>query len=206
MSKKLASGDLKIGECIYYPDFNYKFNLESGVMPYIDVSIKGDVGDDMLLTFYKMVEDFKNEPRLSEIVQEIRVNLFSYGGDIDAGLSIIDFVNKWNIETENKISFVSTGCIASMGIPIMLSGDKRYSYKSCRFLIHDVSCWLGYDRLKALEENMIGLVALKDMVKQMFKEKTKMKKGEIDKLFDKEHWFGSKEALEYGIIDEIYDF
>lgn len=128
----------------------------------------------------------------------IEMKVTTPGGEIISGYRLIDAMES----APFPIHTIATGTVASMGIPLLVTGEKRYATKNAIFLIHQLSGGVGgkykdiYDHLKLIE-------ILQQKLNQTIVKRSNLSLEQIKSLMDGETWFDSKQALKYGLIDEI---
>lgn len=128
----------------------------------------------------------------------IEMKITTPGGEIISGYRLIDAMET----SPFPIHTVATGTVASMGIPLLVTGAKRYATKNAIFLIHQLSGGVGgkyneiYDHLKLID--MLQMKLNNTIVRR-----SNLSMEDLKKLMDAESWFDSKTALKYGLIDEI---
>lgn len=131
---------------------------------------------------------------------DIDMYINSPGGSVTSGLAIIDTMNyiKSNVRT------TVVGMAASMASLILASGTKgkRYSLKNSEVMIHQP---LGNTSGQAtdIEIQAKRIVNKKKMLNKMLSSLTKQPLDKIENDTERDKYLSSKEALEYGIIDEI---
>lgn len=129
---------------------------------------------------------------------EIRLYIHSPGGSIPAGFHFIDFIKQFPI----PITTVGIGTVASMAVPIVQSGSKRYLTEHCNVLIHQFRAGFQgkrqdiFDYLRHLEH------IHKDLVNYI-SSKSRLSKAKVEEIMKSESWFTAKEALDMGIVDAI---
>lgn len=132
--------------------------------------------------------------------KDIFLYINSPGGSITAGMAIFDTMNY----IPNDVVTVATGLAASMGQFLLSSGakGKRYATAHTRVLMHQPLGGLGgtatdikiqADLILSMKRTLAGLIA----------EQTGKSLEQITEDSDRDRWFTSTEALEYGFIDKI---
>jgi len=131
---------------------------------------------------------------------DITLYINTPGGSVHDGLSAVDTMNF----ITSDVSTVCLGMAASMGSILLVNGEKgkRYALPHSRVLIHQP---LGGTQGQATDME-IAVEQIK-ILKQELYEIISAKSGQpIEKIYkdaDRDHWMTAKEALEYGMIDEI---
>lgn len=129
-----------------------------------------------------------------EEIKEIHVHINSPGGSVVDGLSIFHSIK--NAKTPTKTIVV--GIAASMGGIISQAGDKREIMDYGKIMIHNPFNANGYD-----ESQDEGLEAIKDILSSILESNAKIEKDSISDYMDKETWFDSQSAIEYGFADVV---
>ena len=133
----------------------------------------------------------------------ITMYINSPGGEVYSGLGVIDTMNF----ISSPVSTICTGLAASMGAMFLMSGEegKRGALKHSRVMIHQP---LGGARGQAsdIEIEAREIQKIKDELYQIIVAKSKNKTMEdVIKDADRDYWMTSQEALDYGLIDKIYE-
>lgn len=130
----------------------------------------------------------------------VRVELSTPGGDAYAGLRMVDAMRSCRLNVET----VASGLVASMGIFLLLAGDRRLAYPGAYLMIHDVfSGKMG--PLMHLRTYMGFLERMQQDMYQVILDNTFLSAAELKKLSAEEYWFGAGEALEMGLVDGLVD-
>jgi len=126
----------------------------------------------------------------------------SPGGKVREGVTLHNFLKS----LPAKIIMHNIGITDSIGNVVFLGGKERYANSQSSFLFHGV----GFDinrptRLeeKNLREFMTSLLRDKNIVADIIKDRTKLKKEEIDELFLEAKTKTPEEAKEAGIIRDV---
>lgn len=128
----------------------------------------------------------------------IYLHINSYGGSIFAGIAGMDEIKKSAV----PIYTVVDGCCASAGTFLSLCGKKRFINQHAYMLIHQLSSvmWGKYEEFKDEIKNLDKLMI---MIKQIYKEYTKVPADKLDEILKHDLWFDANECKEYGLIEEI---
>ncbi|WQJ53744.1 MAG: head maturation protease [Wendovervirus sonii] len=133
---------------------------------------------------------------------DIKVYIDTPGGSVYAGLSMYDTMQY----ISNPISTVCTGMAASMGSIILCAGEKgqRYALPHSRVMIHQPMGGM-YGQASDMEIEYKEINKLKDELYQIISKHSGQTIKKVYKDADRDFWMTSKEALEYGMIDNIFE-
>lgn len=131
---------------------------------------------------------------------DISIYINSPGGSISAGMAIYDTMNF----IKSNVSTICIGLAASMAAFLLSSGKqgKRYALPNSEIMIHQP---LGGAKGQATEIQIAAerIIKLKKKLNKILSENTRQKLSKIEKDTERDHFLDAKEALEYGLIDEI---
>jgi ATP-dependent Clp protease protease subunit len=121
------------------------------------------------------------------------------GGSVTSGLGLMDIIRN----SKTPVHTIGLGMVASMGIPILLAGHKRYSYEHTVFMFHDISYGQGgtftehQRRMEAVEKFM------RSKVNKFVLERTNIRADEIANMQDtvKDWYFDTDEAIKLGVVE-----
>lgn len=135
--------------------------------------------------------------------EDITLHLNTPGGSIMAGMSVIDCAKYIN----SDLVTVNMGMCASMGAVLLSAGTpgKRKSLKHSRTMVHSASSGFRgnwHDFLVEKDE----FEYYQNLVMEMLANFTGRTKKEVEKISERDKWFGSEEAKKFGIIDSIIDW
>ncbi len=132
----------------------------------------------------------------------IEMYINSPGGDISAGMAIIDTMNYIRPE----IHTICIGMAASMGAVILSQGaeNKRFALPNSEVMIHQPLSGVE-GQASDIVIRAEHIVRSKNKLYEMMSKRSKKTLKEIEKDADRDHWMTAKEALEYGLIDEIIE-
>lgn len=133
--------------------------------------------------------------------KDIIMYINSPGGVVTAGMAIFDTMNyiKPDVQT------VCIGQAASMGALLLAAGakGKRFALEHSRIMIHQP---LGGARGQAtdIEIQAKEILRMKEMLSQILAEATGKNVDEILKDTERDNYMSASEAVEYGLIDQVF--
>jgi ATP-dependent Clp protease protease subunit len=132
--------------------------------------------------------------------KEIAMYINSPGGYVTAGLAIYDTMQYIRPAVHTMV----VGQAASMAAVLLAAGAKghRYSLPNSRIMVHQPSG--GYrGQASDIERHARDIIATKERLNQIFMRHTGQPLSVIDEALDRDTFMSPKEALEFGLIDEI---
>ncbi|TVQ84091.1 MAG: ATP-dependent Clp endopeptidase proteolytic subunit ClpP [Bacteroidetes bacterium] len=132
--------------------------------------------------------------------KDIQIYLNTPGGSVYAGLGIYDTMQY----IAPDVATICTGIAASMGAVLLCAGTegKRTALKHSRILIHQP---MGGAEGQASDIEITAREILK-LKKELYEIIASHSKQDYDKIWkdsDRDYWMTAKEALDYGMIDEV---
>jgi ATP-dependent Clp protease protease subunit len=127
----------------------------------------------------------------------IRIN--SGGGQISAGLSIIDAIKY----VKAPIMTLISGEACSMAGLISVMGDKRIMTKNSMWMAHPPAGGVRHDYFQFEKDRIRSLELYEKIIEQILKKQTKLTRTEIKKAKNGELWLDAKECKKKGIVDHI---
>ena len=132
--------------------------------------------------------------------RDISIYINSPGGSVYAGMAIYDIMQY----VPNDIATYAMGMAASMGQFLLTAGThgKRYALPHAQILMHQPSGGIGgtASDIRIQAEQML-------YIKRTLFERTAYHTGQpieqIEKDADRDRWYTSEEAKEYGFIDHV---
>lgn len=176
------------------------WDLYSRLLESRHIFIAGEVRDENMGIIFASILHLEHQDPEKPIYFYIN----SPGGNVQAGLQITDL---WDV-ISSPIVTICTGMAASMG-SIFLShkvnrpGSKRMILPNARVMCHQVSSstqGVVQDQQIALEES----IKINDTLMGMLANNTGKTKEEIKAMCSRDKWFSAQEAVDYGLVDEIY--
>lgn len=134
--------------------------------------------------------------------KDINIYINSPGGGVYAGLGIYDTMQY----ISPNVATICTGMAASMAAVLMSAGEKgkRSALKHSRIMIHQP---LGgvHGQASDIEITAREIKKLRDELYHILAEHTGQPFKKIEKDSDRDYWMTAREALDYGMIDEILE-
>ncbi len=135
--------------------------------------------------------------------EDIKIYINCYGGEISAGLSIIDTMNY----VKPDVSTIAVGIAASMGANLLACGakGKRFALPNSEILIHQPLISGGGIKGPASELEIATrhIMDVRDRLYSILAKQTGKPKSRIEKDSDRDNWMTAEQAVDYGIIDKI---
>ena len=132
---------------------------------------------------------------------DINLYINSPGGSVTAGMAIFDTMNY----IKCPVRTVCVGLAASMGAFLLMAGEKgkRLALPNSEVMIHQPS---GGASGQATDVTIHAewLLRTKNKMNGLMAEMTGQPLEKIQRDVERDHFMSAQEALEYGIIDEIY--
>ncbi len=161
------------------------------------VFVSGEVNDDManLVVAQLLFLEMENPDA------DISMYINSPGGSVTAGMAIFDTMRY----IKPAVRTVCIGMAASMGAFLLMAGEKgkRLALPNSEVMIHQPS---GGARGMAtdVQIQVEWLLKTKKKMNQLMSEMTGKPLEQIQQDVERDYFMSAEEALNYGIIDEIY--
>ena len=134
--------------------------------------------------------------------KDIHIYLNSPGGSVYAGLGIYDTMQF----VRSRVATICTGMAASMSAVLLVAGEKgmRAALPHSRVMIHQP---LGGIQGQAsdIEITAKEILKIKDELYQIISDHSGQSIERIRHDADRDYWMKANEALEYGMIDKVYE-
>jgi ATP-dependent Clp protease protease subunit len=134
--------------------------------------------------------------------KDIHLYINTPGGSIMAGLAIYDTMQY----VRPKIVTTCIGMAASMGAILLAAGaeGKRYALPNARIMIHQP---IGGAQGQAtdIEIRAREILRLRECLNNILAKHTHTELSKIEQDTERDYFLSAEEALEYGIIDSIYE-
>jgi ATP-dependent Clp protease protease subunit len=156
-----------------------------------------------------VVDDKSMEKAINQVMlldalepgKDIELFISSPGGSVTAGLSLLDVMKM----ISSPVHTICMGLAASMGSMLLSQGvkGKRKIFPNGRVMIHQPSIGGVQGQAIELEITAKQIVKTRRILAEILAENCGQPVEKILKDFDRDYWMDAKEALEYGIVDEI---
>ena len=162
------------------------------------IFLGGEIDDDVANTVVAQLLFLEMEDPDADICLYIN----SPGGSVTAGMAIYDTMQY----IKPQVRTVCIGMAASMGAFLLMAGEKgkRCALPNSEVMIHQP---LGGASGQATDVQIRAewLLKTKEKMIRMKAEMTGQPEEVIRRDVERDHFMSAQEALEYGIIDEIFD-
>ncbi|MFZ9003638.1 MAG: ClpP family protease [Robiginitalea sp.] len=134
--------------------------------------------------------------------KDIQIYINSPGGSVYAGLRIYDTMQF----IKPDVATICTGIAASMAAVLLCAGEKgkRSGLKHSRVMIHQPMSG-ARGQASDIEIAAQEVLKLRDELYEIIGSHTGQKFDKIYQDSDRDYWMKAKEALDYGMIDEILE-
>ena len=134
--------------------------------------------------------------------KDISFYINSPGGSVTAGMAIYDTMNYIKAD----VSTICIGMAASMGAFLLSSGakGKRYALPNSEIMIHQP---MGGAKGQAsdMKIHTEWILKTRDKLNRILAENTGKPMEVIERDTDRDNFLSAQEALEYGLIDKVFD-
>jgi ATP-dependent Clp protease, protease subunit len=162
------------------------------------VFVGGQIGDDLANVVTAQLLFLESE----DPEREINMYINSPGGSVTAGLAIYDTMQF----VKPPVSTLCVGQAASMAAVLLAAGakGKRYSLPHSRIMIHQLSG--GFEGQAAdIDIQAREALRLRDLLNHILSNHTGQAVKKVEKDTDRDNFLSAKEAVEYGLIDEVIE-
>lgn len=160
------------------------------------ILLTGEINADMANDFLgQMLYLLHDDPE-----EEIKIYLNSHGGEITAGMSIVDIIQNAAV----PIHIYVTGEAASMAAVILACGKHRYMLPHARTMIHEpLLSGTMHQNASSLQSMSTSLIQTKKMINELLAVQTGKTMAEIDQLTQHDYWMDAGETVAFGLADGI---
>lgn len=163
------------------------------------VYFHSSVSKESVLRLLKMLDEAADAALArADRPSDASVMLFvhSPGGDAYAGLSAMDHIASFRVPVDTCID----GYAASAATFILMAGRRRFGMPNSSLLVHQFSTSF-FGKYNDLLDEAANSKALMNRFREIYCEKTKLSKGEVDKLLNTEADMSFHECVQKGLIE-----
>lgn len=144
------------------------------------------------------IYDFKNKMRNIKKDEDIELEINSYGGDVFAGIDIMNTLRAHG----GNVTLTITGIAASAASIIAMGADKIQMFSNTQLMVHNA--WtIVAGNAKELRKKADDLDSIGESVLASYTHRVDAKT--VEKLLDEETYLSADKAKELGFVDEIVD-
>jgi ATP-dependent Clp protease protease subunit len=136
--------------------------------------------------------------------EEIKFYINSPGGMVTSGMVMYDTIKLMR----SPVSTICMGLAASMGSILLSAGVKgrRFVYPHAEIMIHQPSLGGYYQATSAdIEIQANQMRKTKEIGAKILAQNCGKTVEQIMKDFDRDYWMDAKEAIDYGIVDQLVE-
>jgi len=172
--------------------------IENTIFFYADITEQSAL--DLNSILYELDAKLKNTYNFlgPDFVPHIKLRINSFGGSVFAGMAILDAIRNLKSEVHTYID----GAAASAATIISVACKKRFIGKNSLMLIHQLSS-ASYGKFSEMEDDMENNRRIMKMIKDVYKQYTKVPMKQIDEILKHDLWFDSAKCLELGLVDQV---
>lgn len=130
--------------------------------------------------------------------EDIELHINSKGGDVFEGMAMLGLLKE---HTGQKTALVQGICASAATLPLFAM-DKVKAQETSMFLFHK-SATMAYGHSEDLEKQAAELKTIDQTIVDLYLKKFKGTEEELIELLEADKLISAKQALEYGLIDEI---
>ncbi len=174
------------------------FDIFSRLLKENIIFLTGQVNDQVagLITAQLLFLEAENPKK------DIAFYINSPGGIVTAGMGIYDTMQY----IRNKVSTICIGQACSMGSLLLTAGEKgqRYSLPNSRIMVHQPSGG-AQGQATDIEIQAREILSLRERLNSIYVKHTGQKLSAIESALERDTFMSPEEALEFGLIDKIFD-
>ena len=131
--------------------------------------------------------------------ESILLFIHSEGGDAHAGLSAMNHIETMRV----PVITVADGFVASAATFLLLGGRRRLAMRHSMVLIHQLSTAF-WGKYADLIDEMQNTHQLMETLRDLYRERTGIKKKRLSNLLNKELTMTAQECIQFGVVDELF--
>lgn len=188
----------------------FSFSIQNSTTDEVDIHIDGDIVDastqamieawfgDTTSTSYK---SFRNAlDKVKAQVYNIIIN--SPGGHVGDALAMHDLLRDMQDNKGKVVNTIGRGIVASSATLLLLAGNSPRMSANSWFMMHTVSGGT-YGTVDQVENYAVTMRKFNDKVRDLYSEKSGLRKEDVTKLMNAETWLTADDAKLKGFISNI---
>lgn len=176
-----------------------------------EITIEGTIGGDYDWWTGELIGGATKEALREELknisaiqAEKIIVNINSYGGDVNHGMSMHDLLAQNPAKKEVRIN----GMTASAATIVAMAGDIITMSDNALFLAHLAST-IAVGNKKDIKMSLDDLEIIDNRIVNVYKKRTKRAAKDITSLMEVNNgngkWLTAIEAKDFGFVDEVFE-
>tara|TARA_B100000035_G_C20951478_1_gene532174 strand:+ start:164 stop:742 length:579 start_codon:yes stop_codon:yes gene_type:complete len=145
------------------------------------------------------IELLKKKAELIGYEPVIYVHICSEGGDLFAGISAMNIIEKSRV----KVVTIAQGVCCSAATFLLLGGHERRIGKNAHVLIHQITTNGFWGKYEELKDEMKSCDKFMDMVIKTYQEKTTIPQKQFKKIMKRDMYLDAQECIKYNVVDSI---
>lgn len=151
----------------------------------------------------EMIMEHKKKTIVETDKLDIVIVVDSPGGSVCSVLKFCDFLDM----CRSKFPFVTftsviSGSAASAGTIMAIYCDKRYMTRHATAMVHELRSGFS-DKMQEITSYYKHLTDLHNKLANIYVERTKLSREEIDKIMRAETWYTAEEYKKMGFVEEV---
>lgn len=134
--------------------------------------------------------------------KDINFYINSPGGVVTSGMAMYDTMQY----IKPKVATICIGQACSMGSLLLAAGEPgmRYALPNSRIMVHQPSGG-AQGQASDIEIQAREIIKLRERLNNIYVQHTGKKLADIEKAMDRDKFMSAEEALEFGLIDQVFD-
>lgn len=167
-----------------------------------EIDIEGEIVSDPWMDTDTSASQFRDLLKQIGDAKTINLHINSPGGDVFEGVAIYNMLK----QSKAQIHVYVDGLAASIASVIAMAGDTIYMPANSMLMIHNP--WTfgqgNADDFRKLADDM-DKIAESMKTSYLSKSNGKIDEDTLSELMDQETWLTAKEAVDYGLADEVLE-
>jgi ATP-dependent Clp endopeptidase proteolytic subunit ClpP len=138
---------------------------------------------------------------LSDIRPEIRIWIRSDGGDLHAGMSVMDCIASME---RVKVRTIADGVCASAATFLLLGGRTRHMTENSYILIHQLNIDGTWGKFEDFKDQMDNLQKFMERFREIYLRETRIPEEKLHKILKRDRYMDADKCLKWGIVDSVW--